>query len=400
MKAWLPAIALMWLGSVTAQQRPEVQAIVSEVSPDSLLRTVRQLSGNEPVVINGNVHTILSRYWNDAGNGLTQQFLVQEFERYGWQVTSQAFGTKGLNVIASRTGALRPYTTVVLGGHFDSMPNGVAPGADDNATGIAVLLEFARICADSRFPFTVQLVAFDEEEWGLLGSTHYVQQMEATDTLLAFINLDMLGWDGNADGKCNIHSGNGEWDGVLAGVAMQALVYTDSLVPEITINSPYPSDHKPFQNEGLAAIAITEDYATDLNPNWHTANDIFSSIDSAYFVRMSQWAIATTATLLYAGVSSSSDAGPPAYMRCVPNPASQEAQLLLYVNRPGETLIQLFDATGKRMATVYDGVLEQGYCEFELPVWQLRPGTYVVQALVAGKDKRPRITARFVVSGN
>lgn len=76
------------------------------------------------------------------------------------------------NVIAELTGPMESERTVVLGGHFDTVPN--VPGANDNGSGIATLLGVAREAADRSYPFTLRFVAFDSEEVGLFGSRHYV----------------------------------------------------------------------------------------------------------------------------------------------------------------------------------------------------------------------------------
>ncbi|MDP8923944.1 MAG: M28 family metallopeptidase [Chloroflexota bacterium] len=94
------------------------------------------------------------------------------------------------NVIATRAGGPE---TVVIGGHFDSVAAG--PGANDNASGTAVVLELARVMASRPTPFTLKFAAFDAEEIGLLGSAHMVSQMspEELKAIRAMINLDMVG---------------------------------------------------------------------------------------------------------------------------------------------------------------------------------------------------------------
>ena len=94
------------------------------------------------------------------------------------------------NVIATRPGGARE---VVIGAHYDSVSAG--PGANDNGSGTAVLLELARATAGRVYPFTLRLVAFDAEELGLYGSKYYVHQYTPTSqsALLAMINLDMVG---------------------------------------------------------------------------------------------------------------------------------------------------------------------------------------------------------------
>ncbi len=96
----------------------------------------------------------------------------------------------GRNVIARRQGTSG--LTVVVGAHYDSVPNG--PGANDNASGTAVLLETAGVLAARDYPHSLEFVAFDAEEIGLIGSGYYVSELgaEQRESLYAMINLDML----------------------------------------------------------------------------------------------------------------------------------------------------------------------------------------------------------------
>ena len=82
-----------------------------------------------------------------------------------------------------------------------------APGADDNASGTAAVIEAARIFSQYDFPFTIIYALWDEEEQGLIGSEYYATQAaNAGDSILGVINLDMIGYDGNGDGNADVHN--------------------------------------------------------------------------------------------------------------------------------------------------------------------------------------------------
>ena len=97
------------------------------------------------------------------------------------------------NVIADKPGTAGDGRVVVLGGHYDTVPD--VPGANDNGSGIATLLTIAREIADREYPFTVRFIAFGAEELGLYGSKHYVDQLsdEEIDSTVAMLNFDALG---------------------------------------------------------------------------------------------------------------------------------------------------------------------------------------------------------------
>jgi Zn-dependent M28 family amino/carboxypeptidase len=87
-----------------------------------------------------------------------------------------------------------------------------APGADDNATGVAALLEFARICANVAFDFDVYLVAFQGEEQGLIGSAAFVDSVVTSGQLIVVdFNLDMLGYNALGDRQEIVTNPDSEW---------------------------------------------------------------------------------------------------------------------------------------------------------------------------------------------
>jgi len=188
---------------------------------------------------------------------------------------------------------------IVIGAHYDTVPG--SPGADDNATGVAVLLELARDIASAPLKYPVQLVAFDMEEYGCLGSSHhaakYKQQQES---IRLMISLEMLGY-------CN-HNPNSQ--SYPAGLKyfypnsgnFIALIGTLRTVPDLINLSgkirksgqpcewlPVPnrglmvpdtrrSDHVPFWDNGYPAIMVT-DTANMRNPHYHQASDRIETLD-------------------------------------------------------------------------------------------------------------------------
>jgi aminopeptidase YwaD len=97
------------------------------------------------------------------------------------------------NVVIERPGEDPAAGVVVLGGHFDTVPD--VPGANDNGSGTAVLLAIAEAVKDIKLPVTVRFIAFGSEELGLLGSRHYVDSLAEADRrgLIAMLNFDALG---------------------------------------------------------------------------------------------------------------------------------------------------------------------------------------------------------------
>lgn len=278
-------------------QHPVVSEILDSVRIDSLSFFVQQFSGQRPVLIGGRSEFIHSRHRNEPGNELAFQFAKQKFLSYSLTIDSLEFGTgTGKNLIGILPGTRFPEQFVMLGAHYDNLPTGpFAPGADDNASGCAAVLEAARNFSRHTFPVTIIFALWDEEEQGLLGSKAYAEYAALDDQdILAYINLDMLAWDGNKDELAEIHvrpiaqstelAERAELTNSIYDIGLQLLVVN----PGITA-----SDHSSFWNAGYTAIAIAESYSFDFNPFWHTTGDSFNEFNLPYYEKVSKLAFAT-----------------------------------------------------------------------------------------------------------
>lgn len=122
-----------------------------------------------------------------------QELCVDRLTMLGYDVELQQYAT-GVNVIGRLAGTETPDEVVLVGAHYDHIPD--CMGADDNATGVAGVLEAARVLAtaDAR-PRTVAIACWDEEELGLVGSTAWVEEGQAAgETVVAYLNYDMIGY--------------------------------------------------------------------------------------------------------------------------------------------------------------------------------------------------------------
>lgn len=108
---------------------------------------------------------------DSAGLNAAAEFLSQHLASFGYEVTAQTYPVGQLavrNIVAERRGAEQPDR--VIGARYDSVAD--SPGTDDNASGVAVLLELARLHAQTRFRKTVRFVAFTLEEPPFFRSRH------------------------------------------------------------------------------------------------------------------------------------------------------------------------------------------------------------------------------------
>ena len=167
-------------------QTSVIQQIIDNTNSDSLTHFVAQLSGEETVVVNGTTQTILSRNKYQPGNNIAADFIKQKFQSYGLSAYDQQFSSTGRNVIGSITGTEYPNKKFIICAHYDDMPTGIiAPGADDNGSGTAAVIEAARVLSEYTFPYTLIFAVWDEEEQGLIGSDYYASQAaQAGDSIL------------------------------------------------------------------------------------------------------------------------------------------------------------------------------------------------------------------------
>jgi len=272
-------------------------SIVNEVNLDSLIRHVENLSGERTVTINGNPVTIQSRHANYPGNDLAADYIQQQLQSYGLLVINHNYSATGRNVLAVQTGSEFPDMEIILGAHYDSMPeNNFSPGADDNASGVAAVLEAARILSNYDNRYTLIYALWDEEELGVLGSIAYATEASTTnEQILCNVNVDMIGWDSDDDGIFLINT----MDHSLAysNAALSTISRFDiGLTPQIVIPG-YGSDNLPFWWNGFPAIGIEEDYFNDWNANYHTIDDRIGFFNLSYFHNCAKDIIGTVAAL-------------------------------------------------------------------------------------------------------
>ncbi len=170
----------------------------------------------------------------------------------------------GYNIIGTLPGASAE--TIVLGGHYDSVSAG--PGAGDNASGTATLLELARVMGAQPPPQrTMVFIAFDAEELGLLGSRAYVENLSDAQLAAtrAMLNFDMLG----AGGGPLLLMGDGKV-GLLARASAQQLGI-DARNGSLPANAS--SDHESFARRGIDTVFFMRDYNL-----LHTPDDTIDQI--------------------------------------------------------------------------------------------------------------------------
>jgi hypothetical protein len=261
----------------------------------------------------------------------TQSLCVETFVELGYEVEQHRYET-GINVIATKRGDGRPDERVVVGAHYDHIAG--CDGADDNASGVAGLLEIARVLAGRTFDRTLVLACWDEEERGLLGSHAWVTRARAQgEEVAVYFNFDAIGVRRTEPQTQEIPPGfelvfprevaaleeaerRGDFVAIISNTA--ARPFADlmaehgrtgelrSVVLEVgsmLLATPLSidlrrSDHASFWDAGWPAVMIT-DTAEFRTPTYHCRGgpDVFETIDTAFVAEIAR---ATTVAIAHA----------------------------------------------------------------------------------------------------
>jgi subtilisin-like proprotein convertase family protein len=279
----------------------KVDSVINLMSSQNMGRYVRELSGDTVIAIGGIPQRIYSRHASSPSNQLAAQYIYEKFQSFGLQVRYQTNNAHNVNVIARKTGYLHPEIKVLMGAHYDNIRPGIGPldtmkGADDNASGVAAVLESARLLATFNSKYTIEFIAFDEEEIGLLGAYGYADTCahNPNEFVYGLINMDMIAWDGNNDGLIRIMTSPG--CDYLADMLIRTYsMYNLNLTPIKAFNAA-GSDHMAFWNNGIGAISSIEP-ASDFHPYYHTIGDVYSLFNINYFMKNSKANLATVMSI-------------------------------------------------------------------------------------------------------
>jgi len=256
----------------------------------------------------------LDRSLRSADLARAVQLVRARLEQAGFSVRLDPLVVGGVtvnNVVGARPGSLkRP--ALLIGAHYDSIafPEGDhAPGAEDNASGTAALLELARVLGPEQLATEVRLVAFAAEEVGLQGSEHLVAALPGgAAELQAMINLDMVGYDPGGQRRVII-DGYARGRGLAGRLAAAAAEHT-VLTTTAGIFSRGRSDHRPFAERGIPALTVATERWRDY-PHYHTAADLPQHPDPQLIAQVVR-AVAARVLLMagFAGGDPVASAGP------------------------------------------------------------------------------------------
>src|SRR5216684_6835975 len=245
----------------------------------------------------------------------TEAYLTEQFTRLGLDVSTHPFKALGgtyRNVIATIQPSAAPSSPppLIIAAHYDTVE--ASPGADDNASALAVLLEVARILRDVPLARSVRFIAFCLEEENLLGSLAYASSLQtAHEEICGAIVMECVGYARTEDGSQQKPTGVpvavptvGDFLGIVGNVVSAPLARAveaaaNLAVPELkTVSLLVPgngellpdtrrSDHAAFWHHGYPAVMLT-DTANFRNPNYHASADTIETLDLGFMEKVAQ----------------------------------------------------------------------------------------------------------------
>lgn len=282
-----------------------VQQLINTISTNDLTNTVNSMSNfhNSYYSVQTGVDASqwLKNYWQQIASSRTD--ISVDFFSHSWAQSS---------VIVTIPGNEKVDEIVVIGGHLDSInqsnpSNGRAPGADDNASGIAVLSEVLRaiVVNDYKPQRTIKIMGFAAEEVGLRGSKAIASAYKAQGkNVLGMVQFDMTGNHGSSDDIVMMT----DYTNTAQNQFLGQLI--DTYLPAITYGFDQCgygcSDHASWYQQGFAASMPFESRMADINPLIHTAND--SSFDADHATKFAKLAVSYVAEM----AKNAGDIEPPA----------------------------------------------------------------------------------------
>ncbi|PZU96796.1 MAG: peptidase M28 [Pseudanabaena sp.] len=253
-------------------------------------------------------------YYASAGHLFAREYIRSHFAGLG-DVSVHEFEVNGnihqnliLHIAASSSQKRSP---VIIGAHYDTVAGCV--GADDNGSGVAVLLELASYFSKNPLKYPLQLIAFDMEEYGLCGSAAYAQKLKQDQQKIRLmISLEMLGYCDRTPnsqhypkGLDRFYPNTGDFIGLIGSIpTIPDLILLQhemkSVLPcewlpagwrGLAIPDTRRSDHAPFWDAGYKALMVT-DTANMRNPHYHKSSDCLETLDLEFLTSVCQGLIA------------------------------------------------------------------------------------------------------------
>lgn len=340
---------------------------------------------------------------NLTRNRAARDLIIQKYKDFGYidndaqptidEISTHTFTANSQslqNIIVTKKGTTYPNEYVIVCGHFDSVAAGV--GANDNGSGVATILELARILKNVPTEYSIKFINFNAEEDGLLGSKAFVTNVVNSTTpkmkIRLVLNIDMIGGiksKTNNTVSCEADKYNGTTTGTQTSNDTASLTFTNLLKDYIgyysggltgVLGYAYSSDYMPFENNGEIITGLYErptntNGTVASNPYYHQSTDIVANMSLPYVTKIAKgvvgavqhFAVASTSTTLAV-----SDIDKAKNFEFFPNPAKE----ILNINLDSSITdfsFEVSDLNGRKIFSTKN--------QKQINTSQLKPGIYI-----------------------
>ncbi len=395
----------------------KILGMTNSVSSENLIRHIKALE---------NAGGTYSRVNLTPGNDSAAVYIKKSFDAisklskveldtFFISAAASPYNTKPIfNIVATINGTGDSSSCYIIGAHYDCSASRMgsrtwnsqwntikAPGADDNATGVAAILEIARILTDSSFNFnsdySIKLIAFGAEESGPAypgagshpGSNHYVQLAKTrNEKILGMFSIDMIGYNNHYNYTSVVSNSLSQWLG-------EKLVESNYLY-SVGLNmnaAPFPdasySDHDSFQKAGFRGVLLIENAPPwndgsfyKANPYYHTSSDTFGTVNVQLVKEVTQLTLATVASLgaRLTGVNKNEDpiAANDFYLsQNFPNPFNPETKINYQIPKASFVKLNVFDILGREVAILVNEEQNAGQHSISFNALQTQDGKQI-----------------------
>ncbi len=328
----------------------------------------------------------------------TYNWLRNKYLSFGYlpgQLQEDTFTNAGYtckNLIITKVGTVYPNTYVIVCGHYDSI---TGTGTNDNGSGVATILEVARLLQNIPTEYSIKFINFSGEEDGLLGSQHYVNTIvngttPKMDIKLVF-NIDEVGGVAgmtNNSITCERDTGNPSTNNAASTTITNQLIACVGLYSPLTgvLSYAYASDYMPFEDNNEV---ITGFFETNESTHPHSTSDLLVNMDPIYNFNVAK--AATGAVLHFAVASTTLGANSfdnELEMSFFPNPTKEILNINFGKLTNQKSTIKIIDVNGK---LVYSSIVENPSIIEKINVSKFSKGLYLVNVTSGNKEVTKKI---------
>jgi aminopeptidase YwaD len=338
----------------------------------------------------------------------TLNYIKAKYTAFGYtaaQMTEHSFSNGAFtnkNLIITKTGTLYPNTYVIICGHFDSIGG---TGTNDNGSGTATMLEFARLIRTIPTEYSVRIIHFSGEENGLIGSQAYVNTVVNATVpkmdIRLLLNIDGIGRPSTTTNKIvfcerdvnNVNTTNDATSNIFNNELMSYVGFYSNLIAQRDVISA--SDYMPFEANNEVVIGFYQSGAAA--PYNHNASDLLVNMDPVYNFQITKAAVGAmlhfavaTATVLSLPTNSTNPTTAQSSLEPViiyPNPASDRVTIKIKGNNNMHELL-IYDCSGRLVKQAI------GSSTISIDIKELNSATY--SFIITNKRTGQRFTREVV----